>query len=191
MDVLDAIRLRRSVKPERLRPDPVARTLVEQLLDAANWAPSHGLTEPWRFVVFTGEGRRALHAAMVETLEPEGHPAPGPDDPRRRKLEEKNLNAPVIVAIVCHPGPAPKIVEHEEIASTAIAVHNMHLLARSMGLAAFWSSGAKAFDPRIARFLELAPPARCLGFLYVGWPAGPWPEGRRGPVGEKVRWRES
>jgi nitroreductase len=191
MDVLDAIRLRRSVKPERLRPDPVDRGRIEALLEAANWAPSHGLTEPWRFVVFTGEGRRALHEVMVATLEPDGAPAVAADDPRRRKLEEKNLNAPVIVAIVCQPDPSPRIVEHEEVASTAIAVHNMHLLARSMGLGAFWSSGAKAFDPRVARFLELEAPARCLGFLYVGWPAGPWPEGRRRPVAEKVRWREA
>jgi nitroreductase len=190
MDVLDAIRLRRSIKPEKMRPDPVDRALLDQLFEAANWAPSHGLTEPWRFVVFTGPGRTEIHRAMVETLAEPGSPPPGDDDPRVQKLAEKNFNAPVIVAIVCQTSPSPKIVEHEEIASTAIAVHNLHLLARAMGLAAFWSSGQKAFDPRVARALELEAPARCLGFLYLGWPGVPWPEGRRGPAAEKVRWRE-
>lgn len=27
------------------------RSVLEQMLEAANWAPTHGRTEPWRFVV--------------------------------------------------------------------------------------------------------------------------------------------
>lgn len=30
---------------------PACRSVLEQLLDAANWAPTHGRTEPWKFVV--------------------------------------------------------------------------------------------------------------------------------------------
>lgn len=29
------------------------RNIVEQILEAANWAPTHGRTEPWRFVVLS------------------------------------------------------------------------------------------------------------------------------------------
>lgn len=56
----NAIRQRRSMGLSRLSDEPVPRTLIEQMLDAANWAPSHGDTEPWRFTVFMGEGRAAL-----------------------------------------------------------------------------------------------------------------------------------
>ena len=32
------------------------REMIEQLLEAANWAPTHGKTEPWRWVVLSEDG---------------------------------------------------------------------------------------------------------------------------------------
>ncbi len=190
MDVFDAIRGRRSVRPETMDPDrPVPRDLIESLLEAANWAPSHGLTEPWRFVVFEGEARKALVEAAVSTLTDPGEPAPAPLDPRRLKMEQKMLVPPVIISISSAAPPNPKILEHEQIASVAIAVQNLHLAAFASGLGGFWTSGKKAFDPRVARFLGLEPGARCLGFFYLGYPTAPWPEGVRGAWQDKVQWR--
>jgi nitroreductase len=189
MDVFEAIEKRRSIKPEQMKPDPLDRALIEQMLRAANWAPSHGHTEPWRFVVFTGDQRRALCEAVLGTMTDPGQDRLADDDPRRIKLERKMSRAPVVIAIVVQPDPNPKIIPHEEIASTAIAVHNMHLTARAMGLAAFWTSGAKVFHPKLTAFLGFTPPAQCIGLFYVGWPAIPWPEGERGPFEEKVTWR--
>lgn len=190
MDVLEAIEKRRSIKPEQMKTDPVPPPLMGKLLEAANWAPSHGMTEPWRFVVFTGAARGELAEAMMETMREDGDVPLGKDDPRRKKIADKCATAPVIIAIVCAPSTEKaNVVEHEEIASTAMAVQNMHLVARSLGLGAFWSSGKKAFHPKMARFLSLEPPSRCLGFLFVGWPAVPWPEGIRRPIADKVRWR--
>ncbi|MEL7369412.1 MAG: nitroreductase [Myxococcota bacterium] len=188
MDVFDAIRQRRSIKPEFMKPDPIDRELLEKLFDAANWAPSHGLTEPWRFIVFEGEGRRALAEALCQTMVDEGQDTLPLDDPRRQKITRKTETAPVIAAIVCAPSPKPNIVEFEEIESTAMAVQNLHLAARAAGLAGFWSSGKKAFHPRMASFLGLEAPSRCLGFFYLGYPAVEWPQGRRGPAADKVTW---
>lgn len=190
MDVLDAIRNRRSIRPENMDPSrPVDRATLETLLEAANWAPSHGLTEPWRFIVFEGAARRDLVEAAVSTLADPSEPPLAKDDPRRLKLESKMLVPPVIIAIICAPSDSPKILEHEEIASVAIAVQNMHLAAFGLGLGGFWTSGKKAFDPRVARFLELRGRERCLGFFYVGYPAIEWPEGARGPWRDKVSFR--
>lgn len=188
MDVFDAVRLRRSVKPEAMRPDPIPRGTVEQLLDAANWAPSHGLTEPWRFIVFTGDAKRDLGEALLAGSAG-GEPIPE-DDPRRAKIMKKVETAPVIVALVCQPSTASNIFEHEEVASVAMAVQNLHLCARALGLGAFWSSGKKAFSDEVARFLGLTPPQRCLGVLYLGFPSSEWPTSSRGPVSQKVTWRD-
>lgn len=185
---MDVIRLRRSIKPELMKTDPVDRDLVEQLLEAANWAPSHGRTEPWRFVVFTNEARLDL-ARVVAGAETGSFPV-AETDPTYLKLRQKMTNAPVIIAIVCNPSPNPKIEPHEELASVAMAVQNMHLCAQALGLGGFWSSGKKAFHPAVASFLKITTPAHCLGFFYVGWPAIPWPKGERGPVTHKVTWRD-
>ena len=190
MDVFEAIEKRRSIKPEHMKPDAVDRALIERLLRAANWAPSHGHTEPWRFFVFTGRARMELCEAVASTYCDRGQDRLPDDDPRRLKLVKKMSCAPVILAIVVQPDPNPKIVPHEEIAATAMAVHNMHVAARALGLGAFWTSGAKVFHPKLAAFLGIAPPAQCIGLFYVGWPAIPWPESERGPVEDKVIWRE-
>ncbi len=191
MEVMEAIQKRRSIKPEKMKPDPLDRALIEQLLEAANWAPSHRLTEPWRFIVFTGDARQSLADAICETMRGEDDPVIAATDPRRKKIEHKLQCAPAAIAIICAPSDKPKVELHEEIASTAIAGQNMHLAARGLGLAGFWSSGAKAFHPKMAAFLGIAPPARCLGFFYVGWPAVQWPQGARRSVAEKVQWRDA
>ncbi|NJK89093.1 MAG: nitroreductase [Myxococcales bacterium] len=187
MDIFDAVRLRRSVKPEDMDVRAIPREVLDRLFEAANWAPSHGLTEPWRFIVHEGESRLALGRAMLSAMA-RGVPIPE-DDPRHVKLMTKVKTAPVVVAIVCEPSQASNVYEHEEIASTAMAVQNLHLCARALGLAAFWSSGEKTFGPEFAAFLSLRPPKRCLGVLFVGYPAGPWPESRRGAVADKIVWR--
>ena len=35
-------------------------SIIEQILENAKWAPTHGLNEPWRFVVFSGNSRQQL-----------------------------------------------------------------------------------------------------------------------------------
>ncbi len=188
MDVFDAIALRRSVKPEDMRPEPIPEATLDRLFEAANWAPSHGHTEPWRFVVHTGDARRGLGEAILAGMtEPDAPPSDG--DPRRTKVMKKVLTAPVVVAIVCEPGRGSNIVEHEEIASVAMAVQNLHLAARSLDLGAFWSSGKKVFGRAMSDFLGLVPPQRCLGVLYLGYPNGPWPVSERGSFRDKVTWR--
>ena len=112
------------------------------------------------------------------------------DDPRRAKISRKTETAPVIAAIVCAVSTKPNIVEFEEVESTAMAVQNLHLAARALGLAGFWSSGKKAFHPKMAEFLGLEPPTRCLGFFYLGYPAIDWPTGERRPVDDKIIWKE-
>jgi nitroreductase len=188
MDVFETIAARRSIKPEKMKSDPIDAGLLERVLAAANWAPTHGMTEPWRFVVFQGEGRRALAEAVVDTMQTDGDPL-GADDPRRTSTYDKMLRPPVVAAIICAPSPNPKIVEHEELISVGMAVQNVMLAARSVGVASYWTSGQKAFSPKMAKFLGLVPPARCLGFLYLGYPAIAWPEGARRPMSEKLTWK--
>ena len=45
-DALTAIKTRRSVK--EYLPTEIPREWIEELLDAAHWAPNHKLTHPWR-----------------------------------------------------------------------------------------------------------------------------------------------
>ena len=58
--VLHTIRQRRTIDLLKLKPDPVPQDVLEAILTAGTWAPTHGKHQPWRFTVFMGEGRRQL-----------------------------------------------------------------------------------------------------------------------------------
>ena len=56
-DTLSLLKLRRSVPPQCLAaPGPDAGQL-DELLTLAARVPDHGKLVPWRFIVFSGEGR--------------------------------------------------------------------------------------------------------------------------------------
>ena len=62
----DLIRNRRSVFPKMYNGKKVSKAIIEQVLENANWAPTHKLTEPWRFKVFRGKGLNKLSDELVK-----------------------------------------------------------------------------------------------------------------------------
>jgi nitroreductase len=176
-----AIRHRRSMGLSRLKPDAVDRSLIEQMLEAANWAPSHGDTEPWRFTIFMGDGRERL-ADLFEA-------AHGQEGARKRAFA-----APVWISIGMEPGRQKDgsllMTVDEELLAVACAVQNLHLMASALGLAGMWHSKGGSVDPVVAHGLGLDSPARLLGFFMCGWPSTDWLTSIRRPLAEKVRWVE-
>lgn len=63
MDALDAIKSRFSARA--YLPRPVARDVVESILDAARWAPSAVNMQPWNVVAVTGATKEKLAEALV------------------------------------------------------------------------------------------------------------------------------
>ena len=181
------IRRRRTIKPAAMSCREVDDRLVARLLENANWAPTHGMTEPWRFSVFTGDARVRLAQFLAETYRQVTPTA---------KFREQKLNnlltnpprAPAVIAIGMQRQQSEKIPEIEEIAAVACAVQNMHLTATALGLGGFWSSNAAVCSDRMREFLGLGMRDRVLGLFYLGYPAGRWPDGERGPISEKVEW---
>ncbi|EFJ51386.1 hypothetical protein VOLCADRAFT_87619 [Volvox carteri f. nagariensis] len=64
--VLALIKKRRSIFPKDYDGLQVPREELEMLLEAANWAPTHGQTEPWRFVVLEGESKREMEDLTMD-----------------------------------------------------------------------------------------------------------------------------
>ena len=184
------IRTRRTLKPAAMDPGrSVDRGLLERLLENANWAPTHGATEPWRFHVFAGDSRQQL-AAELQRAYRERTP---PDAFRPEKFEKLGANpllAGVVLVICMKRQESGKIPEIEEIEAVACAVQNLHLTASAAGLGAQWSSPPFLYEGALHPFLQLGERDRCLGLFYLGWPkAGiPWPQGSRRPASDKTIW---
>ena len=64
MDVLEAIRTRKSIRA--FKNDPVPRELVEKLLEISQRAPSGTNTQPWHTYVCTGAVRDAIQNDVLE-----------------------------------------------------------------------------------------------------------------------------
>ncbi len=66
-ELLDVIRLRRSIR--RYQPTPVPRAVLDELLEAARWAPSAHNRQPWRMAVIQASAtKEVLASAMGERL---------------------------------------------------------------------------------------------------------------------------
>ena len=178
--IFDAIQDRRSMGLSRLSAEPVERALIERMLEAANWAPSHGDTQPWRFTVFAGEGRAQLAAIFAGAMKE-------PEAARKRAFA-----APVWISIGLSPARKPdgslQMPLEEELMAVACAVQNLHLMAQSLGLAGMWHSKGPSVAPAVAAGLGLQAPDRLLGFFMCGWPAGDWLTSQREQISERVRW---
>ena len=175
--LMDIIRTRRSVFPPLYASDKeVPRSIIEKILEAANWAPSHKKTEPWRFYVFTEKSREDL----------ENTPETEFSQVVFNKMIQNPLKAPVIIAIVMHRDLSANLPEWEDIAATACAVQNMALACTAEGLGSFWSTPRPALNAD--SFLKLSENERCLGLFYVGYVEKEVASVERGDPSEKIIW---
>lgn len=181
--IFDLIKKRRAIFPEQYIDKPIAKTDIEKILEAANWAPTHRKTEPWRFKVLQGNSKEALGTFLaIKYQETE----PRPKKIKIKKLLEKPSISNVVIAICMQRDPKESVPEWEEIAATAMAVQNMWLCCTELGIGCYWSSPGliKYMD----EFFELNEGERCLGFFYMGYYEGEIPEQTREPIEDKVVW---
>ncbi len=187
MDHNTIIRERRSIYTNMFSGEKVDDRIVSEMLENARWAPTHRLTEPWRFVIFTGDGLAKLGDFQAQAyLQREGDEA---DPAKQKKLQEKPLECSHVIAIGMHRDERESVPEVEEICSVACAVQNMWLTASAHRIGCYWSTGGITFYEGVNDFFGWGPEDRLLGFLYLGMPKSDrWPEGRRSGMEDKVRW---
>lgn len=177
------IKNRRSVYPNQYNGRPISRETLGRLLEAANQAPTHKRTEPWRFKVLQGDSLNQLGEFLQQKyLET----ADSPKQLQAKKFLENPPKAGAIIAICMQRDPGERLPEWEEIAATAMAVQNMWLCATELGLGAYWSS--PGLIRYMGEFFDLAAGERCLGFFYLGYFDAPAEEVPRGDVALKTQW---
>jgi nitroreductase len=169
----------------------VDRDLLVQLLENATWAPTHGLTEPWKFFPFLGAARHRLVEAMQTVYRQTTPPGEFRED-KLKKMGENPLLAPAVIACVMERRGGDKIPEVEELEAVACAVQNLMLSATAAGMACYWSSPPLLGTQAFRDWLGIRAEDRCVGLVYLGWPKPGlnWPRSVRQPVTSKIVWNE-
>jgi len=165
----DLVRSRRSNL--RIDPDvPVPPDVVERLCDLAMWAPNHMRTNPWKFAVFTGDGRRRLGATLEAAMRARGET----DADRLKKARTKYLRAPtmLVVGSAAHDDP---VFHAENRDAVSAGVENLLLGATALGLASYWSTGEIATVAGVKRLAGFDERDQVVAVIYLGWPTAPLP----------------
>ena len=186
-EITEIIRQRRSITPEQFAPRKVHREQLEVVLNNALWAPSHGMTQPWRFKVFMEGGMTRLQQFVPELY----RKITAAEKFNQAKFDRMSLRlekTTVVVALCMERDPTGKIDEIEEIEAVACAAQNMMLTCTAYGLGAFWSTPKFLSHPDMLAFLNLKESDRCLGLFYIGYPSGDWPVSHRKPLEYVSEW---
>ena len=185
-NINEAIRARRSVYPAQYIDKPIPKEIIEALLVNANHAPTHKLTEPWRFKVFTDEGKTRLGDFLAEKYQ---EITPNFVEGKVEKIKKNCVKAGVVLSIIIHRDPQERVPEWEETASVAMAVQNIWLALDQYELGGYWSS--PGFSQYLGEHVTLKENETCIGFFYIGACDPLERIIKKGPIEEKVEWVES
>lgn len=168
MDVIEAIKTRRSIR--KYRPDPIEEEKLQTVLEAARWAPSWANTQCWEFIVVK---QPETKMRLAETLTP------------WNRAFDAVKNAPVvIVACAKHglsgfwKGKPETDKENFYMFDVALALQNLTLAAHSLGLG---SLHVGAFDAKkAAEILGVPAGVSVIELVPLGYPLeNPQAPGRR------------
>lgn len=184
MDIFQLIATRRSVFPVQFNSKKIEKQQLSKVLEAANWAPTHRKTEPWRFKVVEGESKMNLAEFVIAEMKKN---TPDVSSFKINKTRKKFEASSAVVVICMQRDLKNSVPEWEEVAATAMAVQNMWLACTAASIGGYWSS-PKVID-QFHHFFNFDEGERCLGLFYMGYFDGPLTEGnRKTTIAEKIEW---
>ncbi|MBO0793761.1 MAG: nitroreductase family protein, partial [Ktedonobacteraceae bacterium] len=195
-DLATLLRGRRSVRQYQERP--VSREQLEQILEAARWAPSPHGRQPWRFVVLTRDEPKALLADRMGDTWRANLRMDGQDESvvelRLEKSRQRILHAPAIIIPCLYLEDLDRYPDERRqndetimaIQSLGAAVQNMLLMAYDLGLDSGWMC-APLFCPEVVvEALELDPRLIPHALITVGYAAADPKRRPRRPLEELI-----
>lgn len=188
MPVGEAIFTQRAIR--RLKPDPIPKSDLRDVLEAATRAPSGGNSQPWHFVVVTDAGLRKQFGPLYREAwwakrrdsgfhGPEDLP---PEYKDAMRLADRIGEAPVIVLLCATAkGPGP-------MGSVIPAAQNLLLAARALGIGGLITTLHPQVEERVHALFRIPETAQIVYCLPLGYPRGRFGPAQRKPLPEVCSW---
>ncbi len=200
MELKELMQKRRSIR--KYKPDEVPKEVLQEILEAALWAPSGKNRQPWEVVAVRGEMRDRVVQLIA-----------GAAPSVRKNLEElfpekiinitmqyfQNLGGAPVVLLVFIPRERPavspemsdleryylEVTRLDHLWSAAAFIQNVLLLATERGLGTCWMSGPKYVEAEISDLLGVEG-KELVAAVAMGYPDQSPPVPPRQP--NKIKW---
>jgi len=184
----EIVQRRRSIYPYQfIKGKKIPDEIIWQVLNNANRAPTHKLTEPWRFTVFSGEGLQYFAQLQIDIYTK--YAGENFKEKKLKNLAEYPLMSSHVIAIGMKRSAGISIPEREEIIATACAIENIYLTVSAYELGGYLSTGGITYLKEAKLFFGLEEGDQLIGFFYIGYPGNiKNPLSRRSDIKEKVKW---
>ena len=167
MEVAEAIKLRRTIhifSKKRVPKEIIVRSVV-----AANQAPCHRRTFPWRFTSLGIKKRELLFKLQLSLKFGDKQI----DEFNYKKIKDKVLN-PSHLLVATQVNTDDKVNKLEDYAACACAIQNLSLSLVADGVGSKWSTGKITKDPNTYQIAEIDPSKEdIIGFISIGYGAEP------------------
>lgn len=160
---------------------------LNHCLEAAIWAPNHGLTQPWRFYIIGDQTQQKL-TQLYAKLRADKRAVPGSEEHKAILLKacDRFMANPQII-IVGQVRSEDLVKSKEDYAACACAIQNFQLAAWEQGLGVQWSTGPIINNTETYQILGLnSTEIELIGILYMGVPES-IPESQRLPLSQVVK----
>jgi len=164
---------RRDVRGNRFTGEKVSNTVIQQLLDAALFAPSVGYSQPWQFVVINDTNiKQTVFESFSTENQKAQHLFSGKQQQKYQQLKLEGIKeASINIAVFYTPSDEPVLgqTSMNEVGkySVVCAIQNMWLMARSLNLGVGWVS---IVDPNTVKKAVNAPKkSELIAYLCVGY----------------------
>jgi nitroreductase len=183
------LKARRSVFPKDYTGEKIDDAIIRQMLENANWAPTHKFTEPWRFIVYSGEGRKKLGAIQASVYKQKTMADGTYKEERYQNLLMKPLESSHIILVYMKRDEKKSVPVIEEVGAVFCAIQNIYLTATAYGIGCYLSTGGVTYFQESRSAFGLAEEDILIGFIQLGVSKSDLPvTGRRKPIDEKVSW---
>ena len=164
MELIDAIQGRRSIR--EYKADPVPREIIEDIIEAGNWAPSAKNGHQWRFTVLTGKAKddyNLMFRNKLDTFIQEHGRKEAGSAPWTLEIMEQ---APVLLIVWNTNDNGWSTEEH----SVAAAMQNICLRAYDLGLGSLWIGDVFYAYPETVAYFGKGN-WKMTGAISLGYPA--------------------
>ena len=163
MDIKTAIFERRTI--HAFNSKKVPEKLIYEAINAANQAPCHKLTFPWRFYSISKSKRNEILKVAIDIKSSKK----SLNENSKKIIRDKFLN-PSHLIVSSQILNKDKFIEKEDYAACSCAIQNLAISLAGNGVNIKWATGDITRNKKIYKILDIdSKSEEIIGFIWVGY----------------------